>query len=466
MSLLPVLFLLGVVSSAADWPAFRGPNGSGVAVDDKAPKDVTIEKGLAWKAALPEGNSSPIVVRNRVFVTAASGDNRIIIAFDSASGKEAWRKSYAKSHTEFTMKENGHATPSMVTDGANVFALFHDAGIISLTADGKERWRTPLAQTQSPYGLASSLMFAEGNVFLWTDLQEESLLRAYDGATGKLKWTAKNKPQSGGGYSSPIVYRPAKGPTQIIVFGAGETAGYQAATGERIWWAEGLTAQPAASPVLVGDTMYVVSPKEQPFPWAVVAEFDVKKDGNIPIAAIPQDKPINIAWNRLLGSMERKFGNGDGVLTKAEFEKGAVAVAEGGGLIALPLGASGDLSGKTKWRYTKSMPYYASPLVYRGVLYTIKDGGILSSFNPADGAVHKQGRLPEATAEYWASPVAADGRIFFINVDGKLSVVRAGAQWEPLSRTDLGERVVTTPALADGRMFVRGEKTLYCFATK
>ncbi|MBI4904270.1 MAG: PQQ-binding-like beta-propeller repeat protein [Acidobacteria bacterium] len=455
--------LLAALANAADWPAFRGPNGSGIAADDKAPANLTVEKGLAWKAAIPQGNSSPVIVRNRVFLTAADGDNRLVVALDAASGKEAWRKSIPRAHNEFAMVENGHATPSMATDGTNVFALFHDIGLLSFTPDGKERWRTALGQFQSPYGLASSLLFAEGNIFVWTDLQDQSLLRAYDAASGKLKWTAKNQPQSGGGYSSPIIHRPGKGAAQVIVFGAGETVGYQAATGERIWFARGLTAQPAASPIVIGDTLYVVSPKEQPFPWSMVAEFDVKKDGRVPIAQIPLDKPINTAWVRLLTSMEKNFGDGDGVLTKPEFEKGAIAIAEGGGLIALPLTGNGDLTGKMKWRYTKSMPYYASPLLYRGVLYTIKDGGILSSFNPADGTVHKQGRLPEATAEYWASPVAADGRVFFVNVDGKLSTVKAGAQWEPLSLTDLGEKVMATPALADGRLIVRGAKTLFCF---
>ena len=290
-----------------------------------------------------------------------------------------------------------------------------------------------------------------------------SRLTAYDAATGKVRWTAKQQTQSGGGYSTPVIYRPKSGTAQIIVYGAGETAGYQVSTGERIWSARGFTAQPAASPIVSGDMLYVLSPKEAPMPWSEVAEFDTNRDGRIPIAAIPRDKPVNVAWGRLLGSMEQRFGDGDGVLTRAEFEKASAGVSRGGGLLALPLAGKGDLGGAVKWRAEKSIPYFASPLLYRGVLYTIRQGGILFSYDPGTGKVHKQGRIPESAADYWASPVAAAGRLYFVNTDGKLSALKAGAQWEHMASVELGEPVFATPALSGGRLYVRGAKNLYCF---
>ena len=460
--LLPIALAL----SAADWPGFRGPNNSGIAADGKAPADLTLAKGLAWKTAAPAGLSCPITAGNRVFLTAWEADNRIVLALDATTGKESWRRSYPKIRAEFAMPENGHATPTMVSDQSSVYAFFHDIGLLAFALDGTERWRVPLGPFNSPYGLASSLTAADGVIFLWTDLQDESQLRAFDATSGKLRWTARQQPQSGGGYSTPVIYRPEVGAAQIIVFGAGETAGYQIATGERIWSARGFTAQPASSPIVAGDSLYVASPKEAPMPWSEVAEFDTLKEGRIPIADIPQHIAINVAWKRLLASMEERHGNNDGVLTRAEFDAAAAKVAETGGLLAVSLSGKGGLSSAVRWRVTKTIPYTATPLLYRGVLYTVRNGGILSAYDPADGKIHKQARLPDAAAEYWASPVAGDGRLFLVNSDGKLSVVRAGPQWQPVSATELGEKVLTTPALAAGRLIIRGQNHLFCFGPK
>jgi outer membrane protein assembly factor BamB len=464
--MLPLVLLCFAVIHAADWNSFRGPNGSGVPGDDQAPAEANLSAGPAWKVAVPAGLSSPIVVRNRVFLTAWENDSRQVIALDADTGKAVWKAVLPKVREEFAMKENGHATPSMASDGESVFAVFHDVGLISYTLEGKERWRTTLGRFGSPYGLASSLTVADNAVFLYTDLQDQSLLRAFDAATGKLRWTAKQDTQTGGGYSTPVFYQPANGPKQVIVFGSKETAGYQVRTGERIWWAHGLTSMAAASPVVNSGMLYVTSAKEPPMPWSEVAEFDVQKNGAIPIQAIDTSKPVNQAWKSIFLSVDQKYGDSDGVLTKAEFEKGALELSKGGGLIALDLTGKGNVSANTRWQYTKATPYYATPLIYRNVLYTVKDGGIVSAFNPMDGTLHKQGRLPNALGAYWASPVAAGGKVFFVNGEGKVSVVRAGAQWEPVATLDLDEPVQATPALAAGRLYLRGEKHLFCFGAK
>lgn len=460
------LLLLMTLVQAADWTAFRGPNGVGVPADDKGPAESALTGGPVWKTRVADGLSAPIIVRNRVFLTAWENNTRQVIALDAASGKVAWQANLPKVRDEFAMKENGHATPSMASDGSNVFALFHDAGLISFTFDGKERWRVDLGAITSPYGLASSLAAADQMVFLYTDLQDQSLLRAYDSATGKLRWTAKQDTQTGGGYATPVFYQPASGPKQVIVFGSKETVGYQVQTGERIWWAHGLTSMAAASPVVDGNTLYVTSAQQPAMPWSEVAEFDVKKEGRIRLDQVDTSKPVNQAWRSIFISIDQKYGNSDGVMTKAEFEKGALELSKGGGLIALDLTGKGDVSARTIWQYTKGTPYYSSPLIYRDVLYTVKAGGVVSAFNPKNGTLLKQGRLPDALGSYWASPVAADGKVFFVNGDGKLSVVRANANWEPITTLDLGEPVMATPAIASGRLFVRTNQHLFCFGAK
>ena len=107
-----------------------------------------------------------------------------------------------------------------------------------------------------------------------------------------------------------------------------------------------------------------------------------------------------------------------------------------------------------------------SPLLYEGVLYVIKNGGILTSFNPVTGEVIKTGRVAGALGGYSASPVAAEGRIFVVSEEGKLAVLRARRDWDVLAVNDLGEGAFATPALLAGRIYVRTDEALYCFASQ
>jgi outer membrane protein assembly factor BamB len=115
------------------------------------------------------------------------------------------------------------------------------------------------------------------------------------------------------------------------------------------------------------------------------------------------------------------------------------------------------------WKYQKPVPQVPSTLLYKGVLYMVNDSGILLSFDPASGEVWKQDRLKGAIDKYFASPVAADGMVFLISQAGNVSVIRAGAQWETLAVNDLDGEVFATPAIADGRIYIRTVSALYCF---
>ena len=116
-----------------------------------------------------------------------------------------------------------------------------------------------------------------------------------------------------------------------------------------------------------------------------------------------------------------------------------------------------------RWTRFKELPLAPSPLLYDDVLYLVKDGGILTALDPLSGAVLKQGRLRNAIDGYTASPVAADGRIVFASESGKLTVVRAGAEWEELTTHDLGETIYASPALAGDRVYVRTTDAIWCF---
>jgi outer membrane protein assembly factor BamB len=127
----------------------------------------------------------------------------------------------------------------------------------------------------------------------------------------------------------------------------------------------------------------------------------------------------------------------------------------------------GDVSqSHVGWRHGKGLPYVTAPLLYQGVLYSVRDGGILSTFDPESGKLLREERLKDALGSYYASPVAAGGKIYFVSQNGKLTVVEAGATWRILSTADLEEEVIATPAIADDRLYVRTEKTLYCFGAR
>ena len=134
---------------------------------------------------------------------------------------------------------------------------------------------------------------------------------------------------------------------------------------------------------------------------------------------------------------------------------------------AYRLGGQGDVTeSHLLWKNSRFLPNVPSPLYYRGVLYTLKEGGIFTSYDVKTGEVVKQARLQGALGAYYSSPVAADGKIYAISEEGKASVITAGSQWEMLRVNDLADGCKGTPAIAEGRMYVRTYSTLYCFAKK
>ncbi|HEY6555610.1 MAG TPA: PQQ-binding-like beta-propeller repeat protein, partial [Vicinamibacteria bacterium] len=156
----------------------------------------------------------------------------------------------------------------------------------------------------------------------------------------------------------------------------------------------------------------------------------------------------------------------DQVLSRSEWAKNVAGMAAENGLLAFRLGGKGDLTREgLKWKHRRSIPQLPTTLLYRGVLYMINDGGILTTLDPATGTVLKQGRLREAVDQYYASPVAADGKVFFVSRTGIASVLKAGGDQEVLAVADFDEEVVATPAIADGRVFLRTKSALYCFGS-
>ena len=156
--------------------------------------------------------------------------------------------------------------------------------------------------------------------------------------------------------------------------------------------------------------------------------------------------------------------NSDDYVDRAEYDFVRNSTTSGHGLTAVRLSGRGDLtSSNVLWTVKKSYPSIPAPLIYRGVMYLMKEGGIVSSLDPASGQILKQGRTPDALEDYSASPVAADGKIFLVSASGKVTVLKADAQWEILAMNDLDEEVWATPAIAGGNLYIRTRNALYSF---
>ena len=465
------LTVLGLaILPASDWTRFRGPNGSGVSSDTNLPSEISRDRNVAWKIQTPKGNSSPIVTGGKLLITGHEGDERIVLCYDAATGAALWRKSVIKAFTETPNPLNGLTTPTPVTDGHSVFVFFPDFGLIAYDLDGKELWRVKLGPFGGVQGMAVSPILAEGNVVLLIDTPEQAHLVAFSTATGKQVWKTERPVGFLGSYATPSVYQPGKGPLEIVVAGAVELTGYQAKTGERIWWVRGLTYAPATLPLVVGDAVYTMEPVPEagsapPFS-GMLAQYDKNKDGKIQLSEVTGDSVTEKIHRRIFKSVDKNSGDNDGAVTAEEWERAFSPGEASGGLVRTRLGGKGDVS-KTNvgWRHAKGLPYTIAPLVYRDLLYTIRNGGIVSVFDPESGKLLREERLKNAIGDYYAQPVAAGGKIYFANKDGKTSVISAGAGWQLLSSGDLDEQVIATPAIAIGRIYLRANGTLYCFAT-
>jgi outer membrane protein assembly factor BamB len=159
--------------------------------------------------------------------------------------------------------------------------------------------------------------------------------------------------------------------------------------------------------------------------------------------------------------------NMDGFVDENEWNFYLARMASRNSLVAIRHGGRGDLT-KTNviWSMQKFLPRCTSPLLYEGVLYVVKEGGILTALNPKTGEILKQGRLKGALDDYYASPVGAAGKVFLLSQQGKATVIRAGADWEILASNDLEDETYSTPAIVDGKLYIRTRRALYCFAEK
>jgi outer membrane protein assembly factor BamB len=389
-------------ANTANWPRFRGPNGNGVS-DDVIPVKWT-EKDFAWKTELPgEGHSSPVVWGNDVFVTAADEDEgkRYLVCIDATDGKIRWTAE-DEFKTYHKHGENSFASNTPVVDEKHVYVEWTTQDTFSVVAidrDGKQKWRKELGKYKTQHGGGGSPMVYGGLVIVNVDQDKpESFVAALDCETGDIRWKTPRNSTQFSA-STPCVYRGAGGREQVVfATNANGLCGLDPTDGRVVWELPG-----------VFNARVVSSP----------------------------------------------FCAGDLIFgTCGEGGRGRYVVA-----VNPP--DQEDKNPEIAFRIEQDPPYVPTPIVYRDRLFTWSDAGAIACYDTASGEQRWQGKI-KGTG-YFGSPVCAGGKLYCISKRGEVAVVDATAdKFTLLARNALGEASDATPAIANGRMFVRTLTHLIC----
>jgi outer membrane protein assembly factor BamB len=448
------LFLIALTLSAQDWTRFRGPNGSGISQGSGFPVEFGPSKNLVWKAPARGGKSSPVLTAHHVFLTGFEQEKLYTQCFDRKTGKLLWERSEPRPRAEFRNLKNEPAAISPVTDGENVYAFFADYGLLSYDPAGKLRWKVALGPFTNMQGMSASPILAGSNVILVADQGDESYIAAFDRRNGEIRWKTMRTERDG--WASPVLFEPSGAAAEVITAGRGHLGAHLVSDGARLWTKDDLSPAVVASPILDGDVLYTFGyGHDEPTPFDKQLEkYDRNHDGQLTADEYGKDG--------MLRTIARFEGNRDGIVTRDEWEAKQREVVRPSILMAVKV----HPKPRELWRYEKSfVGVVPSPLVYNGVLYIIRNGGILAAFDPATGKPGKTGRVQGALGGYSASPVAADGKIYLASEEGKVTVVRAASEWEVLAVNDVGEGCFGTPALAGGQIYVRTNDALFCFGS-
>jgi outer membrane protein assembly factor BamB len=452
------------------WPQFRGPNGSGVADDQKPPVEIGPEKNVKWKIAAPGGLSSPIVAGDKLVLTAFDGGKLLTIAYNRADGSEAWRaEAPSRQFEPFHKTEGSPAASTPATDGQRIVSYFGSCGLLCYDLSGKELWKHEMPPLNSPgnFGSGVSPILADGAVVLVRDETKNAKIIALDAATGRPRWEKKR--QSPISYSTPVTW-DMPGGKQVVSAGHARMIAYDLKSGAEKWFVQGIPSGCCSSPVIADGKLFFAgwSPggsddKEFQMPAfdSLLKDLDKDKDG-----ALSRQE----AEKTFADFFDSQDANGDGKVSRDEWDMILKFMKEGKNVaFALKSGGSGDVTkSHVLWQQTKGLPYVASAIVYGGQYVMVKDGGIVTAYDSTTGKEIYTKRAV-ASGSYYASPVAAGGNIYFTALnEGVITVLKAGSPTPEVvaENPPLGERVAATPAIADDTLYVRTAGHLYAFGSK
>lgn len=463
-----LLILQSTASRGEDWPQFRGPNGTGVSTESKnLPVEFSQDEKVLWSAELGEGIASPIIAGGRLFATAMVGEQKFgVFAFDAESGKQLWRRDFDTGPLPDITPPNTQASSTPASDGERVYVYFSTLGLMAFdAADGRQIWThaIPMPFYLMDWGAAHSPVVVDDMVILNQDDDLRPFLLAVDKYTGKQRWKTE-RPEMLGGYSLPVLCH-AEGRTDLVVAGTGKLKGYDPATGKERWTCNTLLRTIMTSPSVDHDKIYLsiqsYGDTSRVLKFALLQWTDTNQDGKLSKSELD-----TAFWDKF----DRGDSNNDGFLEDEEIDAAFQAqtnMAGGGQTIqAVRGGGNGDVTDThLVWNIdNKSPSNIASQLVVDGRVFVIKKGGISAAFDAEDGETVWMRKRVRNLGDYYASPIAGDGKIYVTGRNGYVVVLKQGPKLEILSKNDMGETCIATPSIADGRLYVRTLNKLYCFS--
>ena len=394
---------------AANWPSWRGANGSGTATSGTYPVHLDKTNQL-WQVELGgKGCSTPIVWEGRIIITGPVAGDDAVLAFDW-NGKELWHTKIGRERAGKHRNGSG-SNPSPVTDGSGVYVYYKSGNLAALDLDGRLRWKTNL---QERYGkdtlywdLGTSPVLTKRDVIAAVMHKGESYLAAFNKATGELSWKVSRNYQTpvenDHSYATPLVILH-EGKEALVVWGGEHLTAHDAANGKIIWSAGDFNPTGKRNWVVVG------SP--------VIAQG---------IVVVP-------------------YGRGSR-------------------LHGVQLGGGGDVTKSHRiWNREDTGLFVPTPAVWKNNVLLVRDRGEVEYIDPKTGKTIWIEAFPEHRAKYYSSPTIAGGKVYASREDGMFFVAQLEGGFKLLSEINLGERVIAAPVPVNGKILLRGEKHLMCFS--
>jgi outer membrane protein assembly factor BamB len=469
MKLTPILSLFGVCLSACaathSWPQFRGENCAGMSESAKPPVEFGPGTNLLWKVELAEGLSSPCIWNDRIFLTTFEKGKLETLCLERSDGKILWRKQAPAEKIEEVNPSSSPASATPATDGKSVYVYFGSYGVIAYDFDGAERWSKPLPMPVSLNGSGASPALMDGLVVINRDQEEgKSSLLAIDSGTGRTVWETA-RPEFGSSYSTPVLWRRGED-KEVVLAGCLRVVGYGLKDGKERWSAGGLEGVSVCPTPVFGDGhLYVASRSfggaNLPSYAQTLSEMDKNNDRKI---AREEGKGL-LASKQVFNAIDK---NKDSSIHEEEWIAYTSVIARGEhGIFALRPPGTGDVtSTHVVWKQKRGVATVPSPLFYRGRVYLVQDGGRVTCYRAKTGEVLYEQERIGADGQYFASPVAADGKIYLASTRGVVTVIEDGDTLKPLARSELGERIPATPAMADNALYVRTAKHVWAFGKR
>ncbi len=410
LSILTLSVMAASGARAEDWPCFRGPGRQGISQEKDAPTQWSASTNIRWKTPIPgEGWSSPIVSGDRVFVTTALDDGASLhlICLDRASGKVAWDKEIVKQKAGHKSPQNSYATSTPATDGKRVYVVACDGRILGVSMDGTVEWTNSDFDYYSEHGLAVSPV-------LYGDL----VIVCFD-------WSSRG-PNTKVGWQIPW--------DKAVIFAVDKNTG-------KVRWKGSRGSSRVAHVV---PQVATVDGQDQLISGAgdVVQGFDLKTGERLWTVSSPGE---GVVPSVIVGDGMAFTDSGFG-------DSRVCAVRLGGG--------RGDVTKThTVWESREDVPKMSSMLYVSPRLYLVTETGVAKCMQGATGEVLWRERL---RGPFSASPVWADGKVYFLSEKGTTTVVEEGPQFKILATNELGEKCCASPAISQGHLFIRTDKALYC----